>query len=117
MCAKSKAEFNYRDSTGQGFHSYSIRCKVPPLTIHRLRAVMFQRLWAAAAALVIATPVLAQNPPAPPPQPAPSATDSAKARQLPRPQRPAPSNVTVTTGAQNQAPRTGGILLDSTLLA
>src|SRR5881396_3593373 len=78
---------------------------------------MFQRLWAAAAVLAtIASPVLAQNPPAPPPQPAPSATDSAKARQLPRPQRAAPSNVTVTTGAQNQA-RTGGIMLDSTLLA
>src|SRR5882672_4321622 len=79
---------------------------------------MFQRRWAAAAVLtVIAAPVLAQNPPAPPPQPPPSATDSAKARQLPRPQRPPPSNVTVTTGVQSSASRAGGIALDSTLLA
>src|SRR6267142_284523 len=118
MCTKSKAEFNCRDSTGQGFHSYSIRCTIPPLTIHRLRAVMFQRLWAAAAVLTtIAAPVLAQNPPAPPPQPAPSSADSAKARQFPRPQRAAPSNVTVTTGTQSPAARAGGITLDSTLLA
>src|SRR5258706_2463323 len=40
-------------------------------TTHRLRAVMSQRLWAAAAVLtVIAGPALSQNPPAPPPQPA-----------------------------------------------
>src|SRR5216110_2406343 len=78
---------------------------------------MFQRLWAAAAVLIsTATPVLSQNPPAPPPTPA---SDTAAAqrptRPLPRPQRPAPSNVTVTTGVQNT--KTGGITLDSTLLA
>src|SRR5712664_968006 len=73
---------------------------------------MFTRLWAAAAVLtVIAAPILAQNPPAPPPQPAPSAADSARVRQLPRPQRPAPSGLTVNTGVAN------GITLDSTLLA
>src|SRR5258706_14046863 len=77
---------------------------------------MFQRLWAAAAVLTtIAAPVLAQNPPVPPPQPAPSSADSAKARQLPRPQRAAPSNVTVTTGERSST--TGGVTLDSTLLA
>src|SRR5258705_11612426 len=67
---------------------------------------MFQRLWAAAAVLtVIAAPVASQTPTAPPPQPA--------QRPLPRPQRPAPSNVAVTTGV----PSGGGITLDSTLLA
>src|SRR5258705_484607 len=67
---------------------------------------MFQRLWAAAAVLtVIAAPVASQPPPAPPPPPA--------QRPLPRPQRPAPSNVAVTTGV----PSGGGITLDSPLLA
>src|SRR6266576_1864840 len=70
---------------------------------------MFQRLWAAAAVLtVIAAPGLRQNPPAPPPQPA-------QRPPLPRPQRPAPSNVSVTTGVPSSS--TGAITLDSTLLA
>ena len=76
---------------------------------------MFQRLWAAAAVLAIAAPLASQNPPAPPP----SSTDTTRARPanrpLPRPQRPAPSNVTVTTGVPSSS--AGGITLDSTLLA
>src|SRR5213596_1300707 len=76
---------------------------------------MFQRLWAAAAVLAIAAPLAAQNPPAPPP----SSTDTTRARPanrpLPRPQRPAPTNVTVTTGVPSSS--AGGITLDSTLLA
>ena len=78
---------------------------------------MFQRLWAVAAVLtVVATPLASQNPPAPP-QPPPSSTDTSAAkraqRPLPRPQRQAPTNVTLTTGV----PSGGGITLDSTLLA
>src|SRR6266487_5372610 len=69
-------------------------------TTHRLRAVMSQRLWAAAAVLtVIAVPALSQKPAAP----------------LPRPQRPAPTNVTVTTAVPSAT--ASGITLDSTLLA
>src|SRR6266700_8105166 len=61
-----KAEFSCRDSTTQGFRSYSIRCTIPPHTIQPLRTVMFQRLWAAAAVLAVsAAPLFAQNPPAP----------------------------------------------------
>src|SRR5207245_9493751 len=52
------------------------------------------------------------------PNPAPQPTDTTPARRpqrtLPRPQRPAPSNVTVTTGVTSGG---GGITLDSTLLA
>src|SRR5882762_10438262 len=59
-------------------------------TTHRLRAVMFLRLWAAAAVLtVIAAPVSSQTPTAQPPQPPPTSTTS----------------------------RQAGITLDSTLLA
>src|SRR3989441_10440827 len=81
---------------------------------------MFQRLWAVAAVLtVVAAPVLSQNPPAPPPQPSPTSTDTTRATRaqhpLPRPQRAAPSNVTVTTGVPSS--NTGAITLDSTLLA
>ncbi len=79
---------------------------------------MFSRPWAAFAVLTfIATPVFSQNPPAPPPNPTPKSSDTTAARpaqrSLPRPQRPAPSNVAVTTGV----PTGGGIALDSTLLA
>src|SRR5712691_1895669 len=88
---------------------------------------MFSRPWAAFAVLTfIATPVLSQNPPAPPappappPNPTPQSSDTTAARppqrSLPRPQRPAPSNVTVTTGVSGRG-SVGGITLDSTLLA
>src|SRR6266576_6980145 len=77
---------------------------------------MYQRLWAAAAVLTVATaPLLSQNPPAPPPQSTPTSTDTAKARPLPPPQKPPPSNVAVTTGVA--AAGASGITLDSTLLA
>ncbi len=77
---------------------------------------MYQRLWAAAAVLTVATaPLLSQNPPAPPPQSTPTSTDTAKARPLPPPQKPPPSNVSVTTGVA--AAGASGITLDSTLLA
>src|SRR6266487_4582800 len=79
-------------------------------TTHRLRAVMSQRLWAAAAVLtVIAAPALSQNPPAPPPQP------TQRPVSRPRPPRPAPSTVTVTTAVASAT--ASGITLDSTLLA
>src|SRR3989449_10530199 len=84
---------------------------------------MFSRPWAAFAVLTfIATPVFSQNPPAPPPNPTPQSSDTTAARppqrSLPRPQRPAPSNVTVTTGVSGVGSgEGGGIALDSTLLA
>src|SRR5205807_6832476 len=81
----------------------------------RLRAVMFQRLWAAAAVLtVVAVPVVSQNPPAPPAarpaSPPPAAADTSRAMRAPRAQPRPPSGMTLTTGS-------GGIVLDSTLLA
>src|SRR5229473_885016 len=81
---------------------------------------MFQRLWAAAAVLtVVAVTVLAQNPPAPP-QPRIS-TDTVRPPRagLPRPRRPPPSDVSVTTGVPTLAfsRSAPGITLDSTLLA
>src|ERR1044071_563408 len=82
---------------------------------------MFQRLWAAAAVLAVsATPLFAQNPPAPPPQPSPNSTDTTRAqRPLPPPRRRPPPNVTVTAGVPTPAlaSSTVGITLDSTLLA
>src|SRR5256714_4512827 len=85
---------------------------------------MSQRLWAAAAVLiVVATPLVSQNPPAPPPAPQPSSTDTTRPQRgpgrLPPPRRQPPSNVTVTTGVtQRQQQSSGsGVVLDSTLLA
>src|SRR4051794_6898878 len=82
---------------------------------------MSQRLWAAAAVLiVVATPLVSQNPPAPPPAPQPSSTDTTRPQRgpgrIPPPRRQPPSNVTVTTGVPQQSSGSG-IILDSTLLA
>src|SRR6266568_1320813 len=84
----------------------SLAARFVHTTTHRLRAVMSQRLWAAAAVLtVIAAPALSQNPPAPPPQP------TQRPVSRPRPQRPAPSTVTVTTAVPSAT--ASGITLDS----